>query len=534
MKPKRDKTEIHTLKKPLSRPPVVTVLGHVDHGKSTLLDYIRKANTVLGEAGGITQHTSAYEITHQGEDGTPRRITFIDTPGHEAFTTMRSRGTSVADVAILVVSAEEGVKPQTLECIKLLEESKTPFVVAITKMDRPSANPNLVKQQLAEAGVYIEGYGGSVPAVPVSAKNGEGIPELLDIILLIADLAELKQNPETGAEGFILESRVEPRSGILAVAIIKNGTLLSGELVAVYGCEPVKIKRLENFLGKSVSELSASSPAHIYGLRDLPEPGSVLKTLRSKGEVDLYQKELAARRVGERTRVPGREKNEPSEETVIPIIIKTDANGTMEALEHELGKLSVLPARIKILAKGIGDIGEGDIKLAATAEDPIMLGFHVGVDRKTKDLLDRYKITPHTFDVIYKLTEFLASEIKRRLPPPPVPEERITGKVIKLFGKTKSRQLVGVAVSEGTFKKGAGVSILRNNFEIGKGKIIELQVDRVAAAEASEGTHAGIMVEAKTSIALGDELKGLPALPTGVSRARPVGRTPDVESSGSL
>ena len=513
MKPKRATTETHTPKKPLPRPPVVTVLGHVDHGKSTLLDYIRKANTVAGEAGGITQHTSAYEITHQGEGGVLRRITFIDTPGHEAFTTMRSRGTSVADIAILVVSAEEGVKPQTLECIKLLEESKTPFVVAITKMDRPTANPNLVKQQLAEAEVYIEGYGGTVPAVAVSAKSGEGVPELLDMILLVADMAELHHDEKMGGKGFILESRVEPRSGILAVAIIKNGTLRSGELVAVDGCEPVKIKRLENFLGESVKELSASSPARIYGLHDIPEPGALLKTLRSKGEAEAYRKERTAYKTDEHSGTHGKKEHETLEETVIPIIIKTDTHGTMEALERELGKLSTLGAHIKILAKGIGDIGEGDVKLAGTAENPIVLGFHVSVDRKTKDLLDRYNITPHTFDVIYKLSEFLADEIKKRLPPPPVPEERITAKVIKLFGKTKSRQLVGIAVNEGTFRKGLGVSIMRNNFEIGKGKIIELQLDRVAADEAREGTRAGILVETKTSIALGDELIGVSPLP---------------------
>src|SRR3989344_8283778 len=271
------------------RPPVVAIVGHIDHGKSTLLDYIRKTNVALAEAGGITQHLSAYEAMHlpaqAGKNEEPRKITFLDTPGHEAFTAMRSRGLEVADVAILVVSAEDGVKPQTLEALKLIEGVKIPYIVALTKVDKPSANIDKAKASLLENGIYLEGLGGEVPSIAVSGKTGTGIPELLDLILLAAELEGLSADPSLPGEGVVIEAHIDNKRGNTATLVVENGSVRSGEFV-VTGESLAPVRIMENFLGKPIKEALPGSPVRIVGFSSLPQVGAKFKTVETKREAE--------------------------------------------------------------------------------------------------------------------------------------------------------------------------------------------------------------------------------------------------------
>jgi translation initiation factor IF-2 len=276
------------------RPPVIVIMGHIDHGKSSLLDYIRKSNVVAGEAGSITQHTSAYEVEHQTHDGKSMRITFLDTPGHEAFASMRTRGARVADIAVLVVSAEEGVKTQTLEALSAIKESGIPFIVAANKIDRPNANPEIVKQELSEHGVFVEGYGGTVSFVPISAKTGEGIPDLLDLMLLTAEMEELSGDPSKDAEGVVVESHRDPKKGVSATLIITDGTLKKGMYVAAEeSLSPVR--RIESHVGHALDEATFSSPVRIMGFDSIPPAGAIFRAFKNKKAAEAYIADLKTR-----------------------------------------------------------------------------------------------------------------------------------------------------------------------------------------------------------------------------------------------
>src|SRR3989344_220176 len=277
----------------IERPPIVVVMGHIDHGKSTLLDFLRKTSVVAGEAGGITQHTYSYEVTHTGEKGASKRITFLDTPGHEAFTLMRSRGASVADIAVLVVAANEGVKPQTLEALAIIKKHEVPFVVAINKIDTPHANVDKVKQELAEHEVYLERYGGSVPVVAISAKTGENVPALLDMILLVAEIEELKGDPDAPAEGTVIEAHQDPRKGITATLVIQNGTLRKKMFVTT-GAAYAPVRRIDDTLGHEIAEASFSTPVFITGWNTIPEAGASFTVCADKKTAEeTAQKALA-------------------------------------------------------------------------------------------------------------------------------------------------------------------------------------------------------------------------------------------------
>src|SRR3989344_1393800 len=345
------------------RPPIIVVMGHIDHGKSTLLDYIRKTNVVADEAGGITQHLSAYEVLHKNERGEDRKITFLDTPGHEAFQKMRLRGAEVADIAILIVSAEEGVKAQTLEAYASIKEAGLPLVVAINKIDRPNANIERTKQSLAENEIYLEGLGGDIPWVPVSAKVGTGIPELLDIMLLVADMQELTADPEKLAEGIVIETQRDPRKGISATLIITNGTLRSGIfLTSGNALSPVRI--FEDFLGNPIKEARFSTPVRIVGWSDLPEIGGTFSSFETKKEAEqaLTQKEITAEK---KEKVVEENTEEEKEHVTIPVILRADAAGSLDAIEHELKKLESETVTIRIVSKGVGAVSEGDVKAAS-------------------------------------------------------------------------------------------------------------------------------------------------------------------------
>ena len=312
------------------RPPVIAVMGHVDHGKSALLDYIRKTNIVASEAGGITQRVSAYEVAHEHE-GVVKHITFLDTPGHEAFAKIRARGASVADIAILVVSAEEGVKPQTLDALKAITQAGIPYVVAINKIDKPNADPNKTKASLIEHGIYIEGMGGNIPFNEVSAQTGQGVDELLDTLLLVAELEELTGDTALPAQGVVIEAHRDPKKGVAATLVIKNGTLKTGEYI-VADCSMAPVRIFENFEGAPIKEASFSSPVRIIGFDSLPSVGSTFRAYERKKDAELAKATTPTKRSAVAW-------NEYDERHLIPLIIKADTTGTLEAIAHELGKL---------------------------------------------------------------------------------------------------------------------------------------------------------------------------------------------------
>lgn len=482
------------------RPPVVVVMGHVDHGKSTLLDYIRKTNVVSGEIGGITQCISAYEVSHNTESGDKRMITFLDTPGHEAFSKIRSRGAQAADIAILVVSADDSVKTQTIEAYNSIKEGNIPYIVAINKIDKQNINVEKVKNDLMEQGIYLEGMGGDVPFVLISAKTGQGIPELLDLIILLADMENFTGNREINAEGIVIEANCEPKRGISAVCLIKNGTLKTGMfVVSSEALVPTRI--MENFLGKPVKEISFSSPVRLFGFSKLPEVGSTFKSFQSKKEAEKYlilsnKDELknVATVLAEGCKI-------------VPIVIKSDLVGSCEAIEKEIEKLNDQDLFFKIIDKGVGQINENDLKMANINKDTIVIGFNTKMDNSARDLNESLKVQIETFNIIYKLTEWLESLKEERRPKQE--SLQVTGslKVLKTFGQTKNRQIVGGKILSGRITIGANIKIIRRDLEIGTGRIVELQTNKIKVKEVHEGSDCGIQVESKISIAEGDTLE---------------------------
>lgn len=477
--------------------PIVAVMGHIDHGKSTLLDYIRKANVAGGEAGGITQHLSAYEITipYQGSD---RSITFLDTPGHAAFTGMRERGASAADIAILVVSAEDGVKAQTLEALQTIRNAGIPFIVAINKVDRPDANIERTKQTLAEHEVLVEGYGGTTPWVAVSAIKGTGVQDLLDTILLVCDIEELVSDAEAPATGIVIESHLDPKRGITGTVVIKNGTLTQGQFV-VAGTAITTTRIMEDFLGKSLKSAPPGTPVHLVGFDHSPSVGTTITVFDKKRQAEDYIEEHESGVTNDQSVI------DPTH-LVVPLIIKTDVYGTAEAIEQEIGKIKVEGLHVKIIHKGIGAIGEGDIRLAQSDRSAIILGFNVGLDARARDLNEQVGARVETFTIIYKLTEWLTEELEVRRPRVETREIIGTAKVLKCFSKTKDRQVIGARVESGTIKIGAKVTVIRRDFALGLGTIVEVQQAKQKVRELSEG-ECGMQVECKYDIAPGDVLE---------------------------
>jgi len=491
----------------LKRPPVVVILGHVDHGKSTLLDYIRKSNIVQGEAGGITQHVGAYEIEHKTTEGEDEKITFIDTPGHAAFTQMRRRGAHIADLAVLIISAEDGVKAQTIEAIEAITRAQIPYVVAINKIDRPNADVNKAKQTLAENNIYVEGWGGQIPVVEISAKEGTNVDDLLEIILLTAELEELTTNPEAPAEGYVIESHRDPKSGIYATLVIKDGTLHSGECLVVEG-EVAQIRTLEDQLGKKIEKAQASTPVKVTGFSIIPNVGSEIKNCVSKKEAE----EISKIQKKELERKIKRERNSEGKKVIIPFVLKADTYGTLEAAEDELYKLETEEIGFKIIQTGVGTITEADIKALGRCETkPIVIGFNVKVDRAAKDTAEVFGYDLQTFDVIYHATEYIESEMKNRLVEATKDEDKITGeaKILATFSQTNKKQVVGGEVISGTVRKGDSVKILRRDEEIGTGKISGMQQQKADTDSVSEGNKFGMEVESKFEIAKDDVLQSI-------------------------
>ena len=484
-----------------NRPPVIAVLGHIDHGKSTLIDYIRKTNVTGSEAGGITQHISAYEITHTSKDGQRKRITFIDTPGHEAFTSIRTRCTNIADIAVLIVSAEDGVKPQTLEVYKYIKECSLPYLVAITKVDKPSADIARTKQNLAENGIYVEGYGGNIPVIEISAVSGKGVDEFLDMIALMSELEGKTAEKDTLGSGVIIESRLDPKRGITAVGVIKNGTIRCGLFAASSGAV-APIRFFFDAEGNTVDELSFSSPIQIIGWDKMPNIGAEFKTFLKKDEAISFAKETEIN--SDVTKSEHKAKGEDM--SYLPLIIKADTSGSLEVITNELEKLTRERIVPKILLSGVGSINENDIKSALATTGATIIGFNTKIDSQAAALAERSNITILSFNIIYELTDKIKVLLSEREPKVEVEEISGTAKILKIFSATKGKQVIGGRVLSGTLKQGNLVKIKRREIDIGQGKIKELQQSKIATNSVSEGVEFGTMIESKIDIAPGDVL----------------------------
>lgn len=470
---------VNTHKKTEKRPPVVAVMGHVDHGKTSLLDYIRQSRVALKEAGGITQSIGAYEIEHKGD-----KITFIDTPGHEAFKAMRMRGATVADVAVLVVAADDGPKPQTEESIKILEESKTPYIVAITKSDSPRADITKVQNELMGVGVYLEGKGGNISWQEVSSKTGEGIPELLDLIILTAEVNELTFDEDAPAKGYVIEAKKDSHKGILVSVILKDGKLHSGDNVLTHSATG-KIKILENFAGKTTKELVPSAPAVIIGMETMPHVGDEFV---AGPEVDLSKHLPKAHQL---VKAPTCESNKK----LMPMILKADVAGTLEVLRD------VLIDKACVIEAVAGDITEGDVK-SAIANGASIVAFRTGFNNKSVDLFAKsHQVKIFSSDIIYELVKSIEEYIELNSAP------ELAGRleVLGSFGKKEDKQVVGGKVLEGVIKLGKKFEIRRKGVLLGEGKIINLQINKVDAKEVGAGSECGMLIDSLVNVKIGDE-----------------------------
>lgn len=475
-------------------------MGHVDHGKSSLLDYIRKSNIVAGEHGGITQHIAAYEVTHADASRNPKKITFIDTPGHAAFSHMRNRGAMIADIAILIVSAEEGVKTQTIEAIKTIQNEQVPFIVALTKIDRPNANIERVKSELLEHGVYVEGYGGDIPCNPISSVTGAGIDALLETILLLAEFQEFKGTPDKLATGFVVEANMDDKRGISATLIIKDGTISKGQFIVVDDAM-AGTRIIESFSGESIESATFSSPIRITGFSTLPRIGSEFQALETKRDAEEYVElaKVAMQNAGPASLVT------VSEETkIIPIIIKSDVFGSAEAIENEILKLSTDEVFFKVIKRGVGAINESDAQLALSDKNTIIIGFNVDVDRKVRDINDIDSVTIKTFNIIYKLTEWLEVEREERRPRKEVDTVIGRTKILKVFSSQKHSHVAGGRVTDGHMDKKAQFKLIRNDQEIARGTILELQLGKAPVSSVESGNELGIQIECKETPEPGD------------------------------
>ncbi len=495
---------------PRDRPPIVTVVGHIDHGKSTLLDYIRKSNTAAGEAGGITQHLSAYEAVHTTPAGVLRHITFLDTPGHAAFRAMRSRGLNAADVAILVVSAEDGAKTQTVEAITLIHEAKIPFIVAFTKIDKPNANLERAKLSLLEHNVFVEGMGGDTPFVAVSSKTGEGIPELLDLILLAAELEGLSADPSLPGVGLIIEAHIDQKRGNTATLIVKDGSVRSGQYI-VCGESFAPVRIMENYIGKNIKEALPGSPMRIVGFTTAPEVGAQWRAVETKKDAEAHATEARKKRLSE-TVAPTRN-TEPEEDgklhVVMPLVIKTDFSGTGDAVLHELLKMPQDPRlEVRVVGRSVGHISENDVKLVgASTPAGIIVGFNVKVENEARQLAERLGVEVATFDIIYKLTEWLQEQLTKRHPRENMDEKTGTAKILKVFSNQQGRVVLGGRLEQGVFEEGNPVKLMRGELELGRGEILSLQIQKSAVKKAEAPCEFGTMIRTSAQPAPGDYIE---------------------------
>ncbi len=484
----------------LTRPPVIVVMGHVDHGKTKLLDAIRSTNIVATEAGGITQHIGAYQVKRHD-----RLLSFIDTPGHEAFTAMRNRGAKVADIAILVVAADDGVKPQTVEAYRIIEAAKIPFIVAINKIDKPEADITRVKQELAnQLNVLTEEWGGQVVCVPVSAKDGTGISEILDTLILVADMEEgnLKANPCSQALGTVVESRLDKGEGIVATVLVQNGTLKVGDELCGDGICLGKVRALKNYLGQTMTEAGPSVPARVIGFKIAPTVGDVVQV-----GVGLKIKNKTFRPQAS-DQISGLVKKEEDGEdgAQINLVIKGDTLGSVEAIEGSLSKIETYGVKIKIIAKGLGNITEGDIERAESAHAQV-IGFNVKVGSGAEELARVKQVEIKIYKIIYELLGDLKVKIQELVKPEINRIDLAKLKVLAIFRTEKREQILGAKVLEGLVEPQTLVEVVRDNNFLEQGKITALKIGKEDVTRAEVGAECGLKYEGQPVVQVGDILR---------------------------
>ncbi|MGH2601020.1 MAG: translation initiation factor IF-2, partial [Dehalococcoidia bacterium] len=495
------------------RPPIVTVMGHVDHGKTSLLDAIRSTKVTESEAGGITQHIGAYQVQVPDPDtGEPRTITFLDTPGHEAFTSMRARGAQVTDIAILVVAADDGVMPTTREAIAHAKAAGVQMVVAINKIDLPSANPDRVKQELAQDDVLIEEYGGNVPAVLVSARTREGLDDLLTTLLLVADVMELRANPDRPAEGVVIEAQMDKNRGPLATILVQTGTLHSGDSVIV-GDSYGRIRAMFDDTGQRIRSVAPAQPTRVLGLGTVPAAGDVLTIVRdektARTAVELRLRERAAERAAQRTSV--------SLETIfgeitagklkeLNIILKTDVQGSIDPIRASLERLSNEEVRVKIIHAAPGGISESDV-LLAVASKAIIIGFNVRVDIGARNIADQEGVDVRLYSVIYNLVEDVERALTGMLDP--VYVEVIDGhaEVRQIIRISRIGNIAGSYVTDGRVARNDQVRVHRNGEELFEGRVAALKRFKEDVREVDSGYECGITLEGFDDFQIGDTLE---------------------------
>ncbi|WP_296020747.1 translation initiation factor IF-2 [uncultured Treponema sp.] len=492
----------------LPRPPIVTVMGHVDHGKTKTLDAIRKTNVAAGEAGGITQKIGAYQV--KTEKGV---ITFLDTPGHEAFTMMRARGAQITDVCVLVVAADDGVMPQTLEALSHAKDAKVPIIVAVNKIDKPDANPDRVMTQLSEQGLTPEEWGGDTQYVKISALKGEGISELLDAILLQAEMLELKTHWDTRAEGKVIESHVDQGRGVIADVMVQSGTLKVGDPF-VAGIYSGKVRAMFNDRGEKVKEATPSMPVEVLGLDEMPnagDPFQVTETERDARDISNKRQELkrfeAAKAVKKVTLDNLVSTIEASEVKELKVIIKADLQGSAEALKQSLEKLSTPEIRLNVIHSSAGAINESDVTLAAADENAIIIGFNVRPTAKAKMLADEEKVEIRKYNVIYKCVEEIQQAMEGMLRPDTIEQNIGMVEVRNTFRVPKVGVIAGCSVTEGLVKKSATVNLIRDGIVKWTGKISSLKRYKDDAKEVKAGFECGIGLENWQDIQVGDQLE---------------------------
>jgi translation initiation factor IF-2 len=488
------------------RPPVVTIMGHVDHGKTKLLDAIRQTNMVDKEAGGITQHIGAYQVDVNGQ-----KVTFLDTPGHEAFTAMRARGAQVTDITILVIAADDGVMPQTLEAIDHARAAGVPIIVAINKIDKPGANPDRVKQQLAEAGLVVEEWGGDVIAVPVSAKEKRGIPQLLENIMLVAEMEDLKADPSRPAEGTVIEAEMDRTRGALFTALISSGTLKEGEVVVV-GETWGKVKAMFNDAGKRVKRAAPSTPVEVLGLDIVPQVGDAMLVVADEKAAQAViekrrqsvAKEITAKRAVSLSNLY--EQLSAGKVKELGIILKTDVQGSLEPIRNSLEKLSNDEVKVSFIHSGPGNVTESDI-LLALASKGVIVGFNTSVETGAKRLAEREGISIRLYDIIYNLIEDVDKALKGMLEPTEV--EVIDGHadVRAVFPAGKKEKAAGIYVTEGKVMRGSSVRVMRGGQKIHESAVTSLRRFKEDVREVATGYECGVGVQGFNDFQVGDTLE---------------------------
>lgn len=486
--------------KQTNRPPVVVILGHIDHGKSSLLEAIKDFKITSREAGGITQHIGAYQVAmptgRQEEQG--KKITFIDTPGHEAFSQMRSRGAKVADVAILVIDAAEGVKDQTKEVISLIKKLSIPAIVALNKIDKPGADPEKVKRELAKEDFLVEGMGGKTPSLKVSAKTKQGIPELLDLILLLAEMEGLSADIAKPAKGVVVESYLDSQRGPTATLLVMEGVLKAGEVIGTQSAF-TRIKSLEDFQRKTIKEALPSTPVSVFGFDRAPRVGDEFQVFP---DTESAQKNI---RPSEKKEKETKIAEISEEQRVLNIILKADVLGSLEAVEEILKSLPQEKVVLRILKSEVGNINDSDLKLASGGKVAI-LGFRVKTEAAAKKMLEREKIKVMTFEIIYELVESIRNLMEKVVAPQEVKTELGKVKVLAKFLAEKNRQIIGGRVTEGEIRKGAAIEVFRNEEKVGEGKMINLQRNKKDMDAVAKGEECGILFEGDVKVEEGDIL----------------------------